>query len=72
MKQHTYVPVNAQALRSALKARKGSPIMVMALSGYTTSDVSQFNTWLRNGHLPTHVADALLKYFGIDLYEKVS
>ena len=67
MKKLTYVPVDAKALRSALKARKGTPQMVMALSGLKEIGPGRFNSWLRQGMIPVGVAEVLDKYFGIDL-----
>ena len=61
------VSVDAKALRSALKARKGTPQMVLALSGRTEIGSGAFNTWLRQGSVPVDVADVLSKFFDIHL-----
>ena len=61
------VAVCAHSIRSQLKAAKGSPQMVMALSGRKEIGPGAFNTWLRQGAVPVDVAAVLTKYFAIEL-----
>lgn len=61
------VAISAASIRSQLKAAKGTPQMVLALSGRKEVGSSQFHAWMRAGAIPVDVADVLTKYFDIDL-----